>query len=60
MTILGLIVALIIIGVIVWLIHQMALPTPWNWIVQALLILVLIFFLFQVLGINIGLGTQIH
>lgn len=58
MTIFGLIVLIVVICAIVYLIQYIQIPPPFNWVVPTLVVLVLIFFLFSLLGVGGGLGLN--
>lgn len=57
MTLIQLIVVIAIICLIVWLVQRLPIPAPFSWIVPAVVILLLILFLLDMLGIG-GLGLH--
>ncbi len=64
MTILGLILVIVVIGVIVYLLNQLTFPEPFAWLtwaVRLIVILLLVFFLLHLIGVggNLGLDTKL-
>ena len=49
MTLVGLILLIVVLGLLIWLIPQ--LPAPWKWIVVAVLVVVCIVVLLSLLGV---------
>lgn len=57
MTIIGLLFVIVIICAIVWLLQRLPIPAPFGWIIPAIVIVVLILFLLDLLGVGHGLGV---
>ena len=60
MTILSLIIIIAVIVGIVWLLPMAKLPEPFGWVIPVIVVLLLIFFLFSLIGVgNFSLNTRL-
>jgi len=55
---LTLLLAVLICGVIAWVIQALPIPSPFNIIAYAILIIILIILLFNAAGVNTGLNLR--
>lgn len=58
MTVLGLIALVVIVCLIGYLLTKISAPPPFNWVIPLVIVLVLIFFLFSLLGVGHGFGLN--
>ena len=59
MTLIQLLFVIAIICLIVWLLQRLPIPAPFSWIVPCVVILLLIFFLLNMLGVDVGLHSRV-
>jgi Flp pilus assembly protein protease CpaA len=58
MTIMSLILIIVVISAVVYLLRFIQVPAPFGWIIPLIIVLLLIFFLFQLIGIGGGMGLN--
>ena len=56
MTLIGLLVFCIVVGLVIWLIGMLPLTPPWNIIVRVLVVIIALIYLLQGFGGGLGLG----